>query len=38
MVLTTYANKGNYNKKIVCVLEHFETQFIPIGENNLQWL
>ena len=36
MVWTTYTNKDNHNKKIVCVLEHFEIQFIPIGENNLR--
>ena len=33
MVWTTYTNKDNYNKQIVCVLEHFEIKFIPIGFN-----
>ena len=34
MILTTYKFKHNYNKQIVCVLEHFEIQFTPIGKNN----
>ena len=38
MVWTTYTNKDNYNKQIVYVLEHFEIQFIAIGENNLRRL
>ena len=36
MVGTTYTNKDNSNKQIVCVLEHFKIQFLLIGEKNLQ--
>ena len=38
MVGTTYTNKDNYNKQIVCVLEHFKIQFILSGENKLRRL
>ena len=38
MLRTAYTNKDNYNKQIVCVLEHFEIKSIPIGENNLRRL